>query len=191
MSGPKSILAAAVGLGTVALVAVVASGFQGGRSAAGAGAATHRLAAQAPQRPMDAGGHGAHGTPAGWQFTLPKGGDPARGREVFVKLECFTCHEVKGESLPAPDPDKVGPELSVMAAAHSPEYHAESIINPNAVIDKGKGYEGPDGSSKMPSYNDDLTVQELLDLVAYLVGLKPPAGSFGPAAPAPGGHRGH
>jgi hypothetical protein len=49
----------------------------------------------------------------------------------------------------------VGPELSQMAGMHPPEFFAESIINPNAVIDpKGKdlGYLGENGKSKMPDY---------------------------------------
>jgi hypothetical protein len=54
------------------------------------------------------------------------------------------------------------------------------------MIDRGKGYDAVDGSSKMPSFNDTLTVQELLDLVTFK-GLRPP-----PAPPgATGGHRGH
>jgi cytochrome c1 len=55
-------------------------------------------------------------------------------------------------------------------------YFAEAIVNPNAVIEKGKGYAAPDGSSKMPSFNDSMTVQEAVDLVAYLKSLKPPVG---------------
>lgn len=47
------------------------------------------------------------------------------------------------------------------------------------MIEKGKGYQAPDGSSKMPSFNDSLSVQELIDLVAYLRALKPPAGRPG------------
>ncbi len=45
--------------------------------------------------------------------------------------------------------------------AHPYEYFAESIINPNAVINhdaKEKGYTGPDGKSKMPDYNETFTV---------------------------------
>jgi hypothetical protein len=53
-----------------------------------------------------------------------------------------------------------------------------------APIEKGKGYAAPDGSSKMPSYNDSMTLQEAIDLVAYLRALKPPAG-------APAKHGGH
>jgi len=52
------------------------------------------------------------------------------------------------------------------------------------VIEKGKGYAGPDLSSKMPSFNDSMTVQEAIDLVAYLRSLKPAPGT-------PAGHRGH
>jgi mono/diheme cytochrome c family protein len=138
-----------------------------------------RPPAQAPARPP-----GDHGTPEGWKLTWPRG-DSAKGREVFAKLECYSCHEVKGEKFPAPtDKGKVGPELSMMGPLHEPEYFAEAIINPGAVIEKGKGYQAPDGSSKMPSFNDSLNVQELIDLVAFLRALKPPAG-------APTGHRGH
>lgn len=130
--------------------------------------------------------HRDHGTPSGWKFGWPKG-DPAKGREVFAKLECYSCHEVKGEAFPAPsDRDKVGPELSAMGPVHEPEYLAEAIINPSAVIDKGKGYESPDGSSKMPSFNHLITVEEAIDLVAYLRALKPPS-----APPAGHGGRGH
>ena len=121
--------------------------------------------------------HDDHGTPKDWKFAWPKG-NPAKGREVFVKLECYSCHEVKGEKFPAPsDPGKVGPELSAMGPLHDPEYFAEAIINPGAVIESGKGYAAPDGSSKMPSYNDSVTVQEVVDLVAFLRALRPPAAS--------------
>jgi cytochrome c len=97
------------------------------------------------------------------KFTLPQG-DPSEGRKIFVEVECYKCHEVKGQKLLAvPEGDKgVGPELSQMAGMHPVEFFAESIINPNAVIDpKGKelGYVGEDGKSKMPDYADVLTVR--------------------------------
>ena len=138
--------------------------------------------AQAPvPRPQP---HGDHGTPEGWKLTWPKG-DAAKGRKVFAKLECYSCHEVKGEKFPAPsDKAKVGPELSMMGPLHEAEYFAEAIINPGAVIEKGKGYQATDGTSKMPSFNDSLNVQELIDLVAFLTALKPPAGGAA-------GHKGH
>jgi sulfur-oxidizing protein SoxX len=144
--------------------------------------------AQGPRTPAPAPTppHDAHGTPAGWRFTWPAG-DPAKGRAVFVQFECFSCHEVRGERFPAPrDAGSVGPELSTMGPLHDGAYFAEAIINPGAVIEPGKGYQASDGSSKMPSYNDTITVQEVVDLVAYLRALRPP----GPA-PASGGHSTH
>jgi cytochrome c1 len=136
--------------------------------------------------------HAEHGTPEGWKFTWPQG-NPVKGREVFMKLECYGCHEVKGERLPVPS-EVVGPELSMMAPLHDAEYFAEAIIHPNAVIQTGKGYEAADGSSKMPLYNDLVTVQEVIDLVAYLKSLKPtvdaPAGHGG-RSDSTGGHGNH
>ncbi len=136
--------------------------------------------------------HGAHGTPEGWKFSWPAG-DAAAGREVFIKLECSTCHEVKGEQLPkpeaGPDPGTIGPELSSMAPLHPAEYFAEAIISPNAVVEEGKGYRAADGKSKMPSYNDLVNVQEVIDLVTYLKSLKGDGaapGQRGPAAPSDG-----
>ena len=128
-----------------------------------------------------------HGTPTGWRFAWPAG-DPVKGREVFQRLECYSCHEVRGEAFPGPgDTARLGPELSVMGPMHPPEYLAESIVNPSAVIEPDRGYAASDGSSKMPSYSDSLTLQETIDLVAYLKSLRPPATS----APAPAGHVGH
>jgi len=116
-----------------------------------------------------------HTTPPGWRFSWPDG-DSARGRAVFVKLECYSCHEVRGERFPEPtDSRRLGPELSQMGPLHDAAYFAEAVINPSAVIEKGHGYEAADGSSKMPSYNHVVTVQEVVDLVAYLRSLRPPA----------------
>jgi mono/diheme cytochrome c family protein len=117
-----------------------------------------------------------HGTPVNWKFTLPAG-NAAEGRKLFVAAECHKCHEVKGESFPAvaKETGDVGPELAQMAGMHPPEFFAESIINPSAVIDhdaKEKGYVGADGKSKMPDYNDTLTVRQLADITAYLISLK-------------------
>ena len=159
-------------------------GLAGGREASRVDA---QAAAPAPgSAPPPAGAH-VHGTPKGWRFAWPKG-DPAKGGEVFRKLECYSCHEVRGGPFPAPsDPGRVGPELSGMARLHPPEYFAEAIINPGAVVERGRGYAAADGSSKMPLYGDVLTLQETIDLVAYLRQLRPPA------APArgQGGHSTH
>ncbi len=123
-------------------------------------------------------------TPKGWRFALPPG-SPQVGRKVFVDFECFKCHAVQGEEFPAPKADQggAGPALAGMGAMHPAEYFAEAIINPNASVgwrvkhhkEQNKGYIGADGKSKMPSYNGAMTVQQLIDVVAYLRSLTSPA----------------
>lgn len=109
--------------------------------------------------------------PKGWLFTMPKG-DPVKGRAVFDKFSCYSCHEVRGEKFPPLDKgQEVGPELSQMGPMHPLEYFTESIVNPGAV--GAKKYRGRDGTSKMPSFNEDMTVQELIDISAYLASLRP------------------
>jgi hypothetical protein len=124
---------------------------------------------QAPISMEELHRHG--GVPRGWKFTLPAG-DARAGREVFGKLECNKCHEVKpdfprGERAAG----DVGPELTGMGGHHPAEYFAQSIVDPNAVIVAGAGHVGADGRSVMPDYRDSLTFTELVDLVAYLKSL--------------------
>jgi mono/diheme cytochrome c family protein len=116
--------------------------------------------------------HARGGVPRGWKFLIPPG-DPTEGRKVFVSLECFACHEVKGEDFPsdAKTARGVGPALTGMGAHHPAEYFAESIVNPNRVIVVGTGYTGADGLSKMPSYAETVTLKQLIDVVAYLKSL--------------------
>lgn len=117
--------------------------------------------------------HAQGGVPKGWKFLVPPG-DPAKGREAFVTLECFACHEVKGEDFPRTSKrsHEPGPELTGMGSHHPAEYFAESIMNPNRVIVQGPGFTGSDGLSKMPDYNDVMTVRQLVDVVAYLKSLR-------------------
>jgi L-cysteine S-thiosulfotransferase len=126
---------------------------------------------EAPIRVTDEQVHDAGGVPEGWKFRIPDG-DPAAGRRIFVKMECFRCHTIQGEKFPAVDrgPKDVGPELTgIGSEGHPPEFLAESILNPNRVILIGEGYSGSDGSSVMPSYAELMSVEELLDLTAYLM----------------------
>ena len=127
----------------------------------------------APRRATMQELHEMGGVPRGWKFSLPSGGDVARGRELFVNLECYKCHNVQGEAFPevTGDAKYVGPDLSGMGGHHPAEYFAESVLSPNAVIITSQGYTGPDGLSIMPSFADSVSVGELLDLVAYMKSL--------------------
>ncbi len=126
--------------------------------------------------------HHGGGVPAGWKFTVPPG-NADRGREVFRQLECYKCHEIKGQDFPPAGREaKSGPDLTGMGSFHPAEYFAESILAPNHVIVEGPGFTGPDGLSTMPSYTDSLSLAQWLDLVAYLKSL---TASGGHAAYAP------
>src|SRR5262245_41291750 len=116
--------------------------------------------------------HAQGGVPRHWKFLMPLG-DAAEGRKVFVAMECFACHEVKGEKFPetSKTPRGAGPDLTGMGEHHPAEYFAESVLNPNRVIVFGTGYSGADGLSKMPSYADTMTLRQLVDVVAYLKSL--------------------
>jgi uncharacterized protein involved in high-affinity Fe2+ transport len=145
--------------------------------AAGA-AAQHQHGNQAKSAPPAPAGsrrvtmeelHRSGGVPRGWKFTLPGGGDPAKGRQLFADLECYKCHAMNGAGFPPSGGDgKTGPELTGMGAHHPAEYFAESILSPNSVIVEGPGWIGPDGTSIMPSYADSLSVTQLVDLVAFI-----------------------
>ncbi|MBM2804482.1 MAG: exported protein of unknown function [Deltaproteobacteria bacterium] len=68
-----------------------------------------------------------------------------------------------------------GQHLSIWRADIPLEFFADSIVNPNAVIDhdaKERGYLGDGGTSNMPDYGDALTMKQLADLASYLAGLK-------------------
>ena len=94
-------------------------------------------------------------------------GEAASGRTVFLRMQCHTCHEVKlpRESLAKPG-GNIGPNLTGYSAL-SKEYLAESIIKAHTVV-AAPGYEVKEGKAAMGNYNHFLTIQELVDLVAFL-----------------------
>jgi len=158
---------------------------------AGHGATPAPAPAAKPPRPVTMEElHRGGGVPPGWKFRLPSG-DPKTGREIFAKLECNKCHEVKPDFPRTGGAGDAGPELTGMGGHHPAEYFAQSIVDPNAVILAGPGYVGPDGRSTMPDFRDSLTFAELVDLVAYIRSLDArSAGGGAPgqqhhAAPAP------
>lgn len=149
------------------------------------GSEHHHPQAVMPQQKMTQPGgpvkqRSALAMPKGWRFAMPAG-DHHAGRQVFIDFECFKCHEVRGEDFPAPKAEQgdVGSVLSGMGAMHPAEYFAEVMIDPNASVawrikhhkTEQKGYLGADGKSKMPSYNDTMTIQQLIDVVAYMKSL--------------------
>lgn len=61
----------------------------------------------------------------------PLPGDPAKGREIFGRLGCATCHIVNGQG------GALGPELTTIGRLRGVEYLRESIVSPGATLPKG------------------------------------------------------
>ncbi|HEY7726841.1 MAG TPA: c-type cytochrome, partial [Candidatus Eisenbacteria bacterium] len=68
--------------------------------------------------------------PAGWRFTVPAG-DAAAGKRVFEKMQCYSCHTVRGHRFgdPAQNPGGIGPDLTAAYGQLPAEYLAESIVS--------------------------------------------------------------
>ena len=166
MSAARELMKARL-LPIAAALLVCAAGGSG--PARGQGHAGHGAAPAAPgtRITMDAL-HAAGGVPPGWRFTLPPG-DPAAGRQVYVDLKCYACHQIKGEQFPLKPGETAtaGPDLTGMGQHHPTEYLVESLVNPSAVVIDGPGYVGGDGRSIMPA-TPAMTLAQLIDLVAYL-----------------------
>lgn len=104
-------------------------------------------------------------------FRLPDG-DAAKGQEIFVELECISCHRISEMELPAPQ--SPGPVTVVLGGeTQTVKTYGElvsSVINPSHKLIRGYPEEAvsQDGESLMTVYNDRMTVQQLIDLVAFL-----------------------
>lgn len=113
-------------------------------------------------------------TPApqsGKGFTLPDG-DVEAGRTAFVELECHACHTVAGVELPEISAE-ADPIVELGGKVTRISTYGElvtSVINPSHKLASGYAANAvsEDGESKMTNYNDALSVQQLIDIVAFL-----------------------
>jgi L-cysteine S-thiosulfotransferase len=104
-------------------------------------------------------------------FRLPSGGADA-GRQAFLDLRCNSCHEVRGIAI---EYREGLAHVSLGGETTRVKTYGElvtSIINPShriAPINREDGVTG-DGQSLMSAayLNDVMTVQQLIDLVAFL-----------------------
>jgi hypothetical protein len=102
-------------------------------------------------------------------FRLPENGDPERGKAAFVELGCHQCHPVAGVDLPPPSGDsKIS--LALGGRVHEVRtdgYLVTSIIHPTHRIRRYTGA-GVSNESPMPDYTQQMTVRQLIDIVAFL-----------------------
>jgi sulfur-oxidizing protein SoxX len=103
-------------------------------------------------------------------FRLPDG-DAAAGRQAFVDLRCYACHEVAGVVVEHLEPIA---QVELGGKTTYVKTYGElvtSIINPSHKIAPPYRESGvPEGQSLMTyAYlNEAMTVQQLVDLVAFL-----------------------
>lgn len=107
--------------------------------------------------------------PSSGSFSLPEG-DPAAGKQVFVGLQCHSCH-----SLPDIPQLDSGSTVSVKLGGEvrNIKTYGElvtAIVNPSHRILQGFSpkHKTEQGKSAMRNYNDLMTVTQLIDLVSYL-----------------------
>ncbi len=102
-----------------------------------------------------------------WKFTLPEGNSQA-GKEKFIELQCYTCHNIDIPGFDAPETyGEIGPDLTLDYTKLSLEYLAESIIKGHEQV-ANRDYEKKKDVAGMGNYNDFLTVTELTNLAAFL-----------------------
>lgn len=111
------------------------------------------------------------GRKSGVGFHLPEG-NADKGKAAFVELKCYTCHKVKGAEMPAPivvthPPVNIGGEVT-----HVKTYGelVTSIIDPshNLAANTKKEWEIDSKMSPMPDFNRMMTVEQMIDIVAFL-----------------------
>jgi hypothetical protein len=107
-------------------------------------------------------------------FSLPEG-SVAKGEKVFMQYQCQACHSLEGyedDSL-IKEFDTTIPLGGTSSMVKTYGQLVTSVINPShKLAARSQSIEekitNDDGSSKMRVFNDVMTVQELIDLVAFL-----------------------
>tara|TARA_E500000331_G_scaffold355011_1_gene409478 strand:- start:3898 stop:4407 length:510 start_codon:yes stop_codon:yes gene_type:complete len=118
------------------------------------------------------------------EFNLPKG-DVEQGRATFILLQCNDCHSVASipkagnRANPLIDVewsgDEAGDGLHVQLGGETTRIKSyadllTSIVNPSHKLSRPYNTDTTteDGKSRMRNYNDVMSVQDLIDLVAFL-----------------------
>ena len=101
-------------------------------------------------------------------------GDLAAGKQAFIDLGCASCHTVDGAALPKPVAKPPAP-FTLGGAGDTLPSDGElftAIVNPSHRLRNAPGApqaaSGKDGDSRMPDFGRVLTVQQLVDVVAWL-----------------------
>ena len=105
------------------------------------------------------------------EFALPPG-DVEAGKTAFVELRCNSCHSVEGNIEHKPTTDgAIHVELGgTVSRVKTYGDLVTSIINPSHKLSRGLNTmtTTQQGTSRMPIYNEVMTVQQLVDITAFL-----------------------
>lgn len=117
-------------------------------------------------------------------FRLPADGNLGRGKAAFQAHRCHSCHRIAGSDLPEPTvqpavPVALGGEV---AKRLSDGYLVTSIVYPSYRLAPGPREQiTAGGRSRMPSYEDEMNVRELNDIVTFLQAqytVRPPMSNY-------------
>ncbi len=107
-------------------------------------------------------------------FTLPDG-NVEYGRQYFVEFRCIDCHTVAGNEDDMNAPEGIDPIMNVHLGGKTTQIKTygelvTSIINPShKVSEQYRMTPAPDAQqSMMRNYNSIMTVDELIDIVAFV-----------------------
>lgn len=111
------------------------------------------------------------GPRSGLGLRLPDG-DVIRGEQAFYELRCNECHAIAGEDASTMDEHREVIVVLGGKVSHI-ETHGElvtSIINPSHSFPRPypRAQIAQMNPSKMPSINEKMTVEELINLTAFL-----------------------
>lgn len=106
-------------------------------------------------------------------FSLPDG-DPVVGEKLFRQFQCYECHSIAGVEMPQPE-DATVKIVRLGGKVGQVKTYGElvtSIINPSHRLARGyvSAQTGDEEEQKSPmrNYSDEMTVSELIDIVAFL-----------------------
>ena len=109
--------------------------------------------------------------PQAQPHALPSG-DGTAGRQAFLDLRCWSCHEIEGGDMPKPVATPAVPVFLGGNARSAPDdlYLLQAIVNPSHELAPGWGTENVQSGnvSRMGDYSQVMTVRQLLDLIAFL-----------------------
>jgi hypothetical protein len=107
-------------------------------------------------------------------FVMPEG-DVAQGEQVFVDFECHACHTIPGIEFPAVD-SELPFDIAIGGEVLRVRNHGElltAVVNPDQAICMSYRAKMQQAGkevrlSPMPYTGEEMTVAELIDLVAFL-----------------------